>query len=712
MGFGRREFLGISAGVAAGLALSPAPWRLARDLTRQSQDPPWLASLPKGQLLEATTTSLACFGAPGISVLAAQGRPLLVRGNPEHPLSRGALSPAAQAEAYSLYHPRRVMGPLRRNAAGALEPVSLAVALDLLAGKLKAAGGEVLAVGPAREGTLQNLLAGFMAGFGDSDGSGGPGRYGRMPCEADTARSALALMGGTGQPGYDLDNASGLVLLGADAFDSMPASTHFRKTWGQKAQAFSCFFGPVRGASAALCQEWLPLASGKETQLTLGLAWHLADLGRVAGDADGIPDLREFLALVQQRFGPAEVERETGMPPQALRLVATQIAQGALAVPGAPAGQGGGLAPLVAGLALSLMSGRVNRPGGVYLTGGAGECAVARASSVGLPERFKEIALGLAQAPEVLLLMETDPAAGLPCTDLAVRAMNKAGFRAAFTSVLNASARMCDLVLPAPMPLERWDDAETPYGLAFSTYGLARPLVRAGADARHPGDVLLDLSARLGRSLRYSSFRQMLRERVALLEGSGGYVAGRVAPWQVLAGAPQPAPEADLWKALSEGALWARPEPVPAPALSCGAAFLAKATAPAAIDLSLPLTLALQATQRTGVPGMGVPLQSLTAIRKDEARGALSVARMNGATARQARVKLGDRVRLAGPSGRMEALVDVDESVMDGNVALLSGLGQCEGEPGGNAQRLTATTPEPVSRRATWAACRVSLERI
>ncbi|WP_027191635.1 molybdopterin-dependent oxidoreductase [Fundidesulfovibrio putealis] len=709
MGFGRREFLGISAGLAAGLALSPAPWRLARDLTRQSQDPPWLASLPKGQLLEATTTSLACPGAPGITVLAAQGRPLIVRGNPEHPLSRGALSPAAQAEAYSLYHPRRVAGPLKRNATGALEPVSWAVALELLTERLKAAGGGVLAVGPAREGTLQNLLAEFMAGFGDG---GGPGGYGRMPCEADTARAALALMGGTGQPGYDLDNASGLVLLGADAFDSMPASVHFRKTWGQKAQAFSCFFGPVRGASAALCQEWLPLASGRETHLALGLAWHLADLGRVAGDAAGIPDLREFLDLVRQRFGPAEVERETGLPPQALRLVAMQIAQGALAVPGSPAGQGAGLAPMVAGLALSVLAGRVNRPGGVYVTAGAGECAAARASAVGLPERFKEIALGLAQAPEVLLLMETDPAAGLPCTDLAVRAMKKAGFRAAFTSVLNASAQMCDLVLPAPMPLERWDDAETPYGLAFSTYGLARPLVRAGADARHPGDVLLDLSVRLRRPLKYSSFRQMLRERVALLEGLGGYVSGRVAPWQVLAGTPQPAPEADLWKVLSEGALWSRPEPVPTPVLSCGAAFLAKATAPAAIDLSLPCTLALQSSQRTGAPGMGVPLQSLTAIRKDEAREAMSVARMNASTARQVRVRQGDRVRLAGPSGRMEALVDLDESVMDGHVALLLGLGQHEGEPGGNAQRVTATTPEPLSGRATWAACRVSLERI
>lgn len=709
MGFGRREFLGISAGLAAGLALSPAPWRLARELIRQSQDPPWLASLPKGQLLEATTTSLACPGAPGITVLAAQGRPLIVRGNPDHPLSRGALSPAAQAEAYSLYHPRRVMGPLKRNAAGALEPVSWAVALDLLAGKLREAGGGVLAVGPAREGTLQNLLAEFMAGFGSSDGLGG---YWRMPCEADTARAAIALIGGTGQPGFDLDNASGLVLLGADAFDSMPASTHFRKTWAQKSQAFSCFFGPVRGASAALCQEWLPLASGRETQLALGLAWHLADLGRLSGDATRIPDLGEFLALVRQRFGPAEIERETGIPPQALRLVAAQIAQGALAVPGSPAGQGAGLAPLVAGLALSVLAGQVNRPGGVHLTAGAGESAAARASAVGLPERFKEIALGLAQPPEVLLLMETDPTAGLPCTDLAVRAMNKAAFRAAFTSVLNASAKMCDLVLPAPMPLERWDDAETPYGLAFSTYGLARPLVRAVADARHPGDVLLDLAARLGRPHKFSSFRQMLRERVALLEASGGYVAGRVAPWQVLAGAPQPAPEADLWKALSDGALWARPEPVPAPVLSCGAAFLARATAPTAIDLSLPLTLALQASERTGAPGMGVPLQSLTGIRKDEALGARSVARMNGATSRMVRVKQGDRVRLAGPSGRLDALVDVDESVMDGHVALLLGLGQCEGEPGGNAQRLTATTPEPVTARATWAACRVSLERI
>ena len=669
-----------------------------------------MASLPHGQLLQINTTSLSCPGAAGVTVLAAPGRPLVVRGNPDHPLSRGALSPAAQAEAYSLFHPRRVAGPLKRNEAGVLEPVSWAAALELLAAKLSAAGGSVLAVGPARDGALANLLADFMAGFGDVGESGG---CCLMPSEADSARAAVALMGGTDQgvcqPGYDLDNAAGLVLLGADAFDSMPASTHFRKAWGARTNDYSCCFGPVRGATAALCQEWRPLACGQETHLALGLAWHLADMGRLPQGGPEIPDLREFLALVRQRFDPAEVERRTGFSAHELRLAALRIAQGALPVPGSPGGQGAGLAPLVAGLALSVMTGRVNRPGGVCMVSGAGARAAGLAAGIDLPSRFKNTALGLAQAPDVLLLVETDPATDLPASELAVRAIRKAGFKAAFASVLNASARLSDLVLPTLMPLERWDDAVTPYGLAFATYGLARPLVRPGADARHPGDVLLDLAARLGRPLKYSSYRQALRDHVSQLERSGGYVADRITPWRVLAGEAQPAAQGDLWKALSEGALWAAPEPAAA-TLSCGAVFLAQATAPAAIDLSLPYTLALQASQRTGAPGMGVPLQSVTAIRRNEAHGEASVARLNAATARLARVRPGDRVRLVSDAGRLEALAELDESVMDGHVALLLGLGM-DGI-GVNLHRLTATTPEPASGRETWAACRVSLERV
>ena len=723
MGFGRREFIGLAAGLAAGAAASPAPWRAAMDLTRLGQQSP---DLPAEPLRELNTVSLACPTGLGITVLSANGRPLRIRGNPEHPLSQGAITPLAQAEAYNLSHPGRILGPLLKNSSGVLEPASWAVALSLLAEKLRMAGEKVMSVGPARQGVLQDLLSAFMAGLGSS-------RRFRMPSEGACARAAAALMGAACQPGYDVDNAKGLLLLGADAFESMPASPHFRASWAGRSDVFSAFFGPVRGASAALCGEWHPLPAGAQASLAMGLAWHLADMGLVTGKAR---DMADFIALVRQRFGPEEVRLTTGLEPETVRRAALRVAEGALPILGDQGGEGLGLTALVAGFALPVMTGRVNRPGGVYLTdlmpgvgsGIAGQHPEAPKEvpqgkglsrnpgwgltadtrrELGLPGELKRMGIGRAHAPDVLLLVEADPVAGLPETELVARGVGKAAFKAAFTPVMTASARLCDLILPAPMPLERWDDVTAPYGLAFACYGLARPLVRAGADARHPGDVLLELAARLGRPMGPASFRQALRERVLGLEKAGGFVARGVPPWLVLAGEPQPAPEADLWKALVDGHLWVNPEPVRAE-LSCNAAFLAKALAPEAVDLGLPLRLAPQASLRTCAPE-GVPLQSVTSLGPDEVRNGKSVLRLNGATAKMFRVEPGDRVRLVSPAGRIEALVAFDESVMNGHVALLLGLGE---GLGADVRQAQSSWTEPESGIEVWSGCRVRLERV
>jgi anaerobic selenocysteine-containing dehydrogenase len=763
MGIGRREFLGVAAGLTVGATASPALWRAARDFTRMSQDPLWLPGLPRGPIREITSMSLACPSALGVKVLLNEGRPLIIRGDPEHPLSQGGITPPAQAEARARFHPDRVLTPLLKNGQGVFEPVSWAVALDLLATKLVAARDQVMAVGPASRGTLGDLLAAFLVGLGSE-------HIFRMPSEADLAKAAATLMGGSGQPGYDLDNSGGLVLLGADAFESMPSSPHFRKAWGERTGVPSTFFGPTRSATAALCRDWIPLPAGEEAGLAMGIAWHLADMGRIAGAA---PDLMEFVDLTRQRFSPADVLSSTGLGPDILRTVAMGVAGGALAVPGSFCGEGLGLAPFVAGLALSVMSGRVNRPGGVFLTGpvpgvawlpdrgrsgrfgpgsdshtGPGPDTVSNPAQDTRPYfardlagRLKDIALGLIPAPAVLLLVECDPAEGMPSTELAARAVVKAGFKVAFASLPTPSTHLCDLILPAPMPLERFDDAATPYGLAFASYGLARPLVRPLGSARHPGDVLLELAVRLGKPLGPASFAQALRQRVADLEAAGGYVVrpapDGVMPWRVLVGQAQPAPEAGLWRALLEGRAWFRPEPVHAE-LSCGARFLAEALAPEAIDLDLPLKLAPQPTWRTGLAGFpgpcmltgqadqskvgggclmdetglasasgGVRARAVSGPRPGETGGGKPLVRLNAATAREARAHGGDLVRVSSPAGAVEAMLAIDESVMDGHVALDLGLGQGQG---GYVRRLAAFAPEPGSGVSVWAGCRVSLE--
>lgn len=708
-------FLGLTAGLAGGVALgaasSPLPWRLARDLARWSQNPASLPPLPQGQLKEVDTVSQLCPSGAGIRVLMAQGRPLLAKGNPEHPLSQGAITPLGLAEVASLYHPARIAGPLRRVDTDRFEPMSWSQARELVLEKLRQAGPNVAGIVGDSPGSLGAVMAGLLKRLGSSS-------VWTMPSEGLSARRAVALMGGQGQPGYDLDNARLVVALGADAMESFPASLRFRKAVTGGAGVRFVALGPCLGQTAALAHEWIPLAAGKEAYAALGLAWHLFQTGLAPGQAPDMADMAAFKALVLTRFAPRQVERATGIDPARLAALAGELAgsPAAVVIPGSPGGEGVSLAALVAGMAVNVLLGRVNRPGGMYCVPDMPQALPGIPDSGDLLSFLTQVSIGLAEAPQVLLVAGANPVAGLPGPDLMARGVTKASFTVCFNPFLDETARLCDLVLPASLPLERWGGATTPYGLAFAAFSLGRPLVKPVADTRDTGNFLLDCAACMGIPLGFSSTRQMLREQVALLERQGGYVVKGVAPWQVLAGTSQPAQSRDLWRDLLTGRAWAGMCPASGPQ-RLGAAFLAKAIVPDVLDAGHPLTLAPQASARTGTACLGVPLQSLSTVRESELRQGVSVARMNAATALSVRMKQGDRVRVVSDAGAIPAVLEIDETVMDGHVAMLAGLGRAGFDGiyagmGANVRTVMAPLPEPGPEPGggmVWAGCAVGV---
>jgi len=104
-----------------------------------------------------------------------------------------------------------------------------------------------------------------------------------------------------------------------------------------------------------------------------------------------------------------------------------------------------------------------------------------------------------------------------------------------------------------------------------------------------------------------------------------------------------------------------------------------------------------------------VPPQTLEAVALEQSRDGLLAARLNAATAKAVRVKEGHRVRLSGSSGKVDAVVVIDESVMDGHVLLPLGLDK---SLGGDPLAVASALPEPVSGVQAFAGCRVGVERI
>ncbi|WP_243310571.1 molybdopterin-dependent oxidoreductase [Fundidesulfovibrio agrisoli] len=683
----RRTFLkcaaALAAGAAVGSAASPAPWDALRQLERREHSPPDLPHPPAGPLEHVDTVSAAGAFGTGIRVLTSNGKPMLVRANPENPLGRCGLAPEDLEQVRALARPGRLSVPLLRNAEGRLEPVAWSKALDLLAARFGEARGEVLIVTPARKSCGRDVAAALCAELGAV--------HAAMPSEAATAARAAALMGLAGTPGYDLDNARGLVLLGADAFGSMPASPHLRRAWatarGRGTKSRAMYFGPERGASAALCDTWIPLAAGSEATAALGLCWHLDALGLARCEAS---DLAEFLQLIRTRFTPELVRSATGLPPEALENAARVLAEGGVLIAGSASGSGADDAAILAGLAANALAGRLNRPGGVILVEGLPATPGTPAPVDDLLSILRAVAQGERPAPKALLLVEADPLAELPDGVLTARALSRIGFKACFADRLTASAALCDLVLPAAMPLERQEDVRTPYGLALACLGLARPLLRPLGDCRHPADVLLEAASRLGLPTAGHTHQARLRALSLALEGEGGFVARGVEPWKVLAGEGRPAPEADLWRELQAGRLWCGPR-IRQGVHTLGAALLAGVAGPAASDLERPLTLVVRpAPEQVIQDGLG---------------GAIPSVRLNAATAKSLRLRDGVRATLKGHSGSAAVRVALDESVMDGHAVLTPAREQLPA-----IRAAMDSRPAEIGAARRWDACRATLE--
>ncbi|MBI3076706.1 MAG: nitrate reductase, partial [Deltaproteobacteria bacterium] len=116
----RREFLkllGIGSAGALTACSNPQPEKIIPYLVPPEEIVP-------GRATWYATLCRECPAGCGVMARVREGRVTKVEGNPGHPVNRGALCARGQAALQGLYHPDRFRGPFRRDASGALQPVS------------------------------------------------------------------------------------------------------------------------------------------------------------------------------------------------------------------------------------------------------------------------------------------------------------------------------------------------------------------------------------------------------------------------------------------------------------------------------------------------------------------------------------------------------------------------------------------------------------
>src|SRR5205823_6649118 len=97
------------------------------------------------------------------------------------------------------------------------------------------------------------------------------------------------------------------------------------------------------------------------------------------------------------------------------------------------------------------------------------------------------------------------------------RAIEKAAFIISFSSFMDESTAMADLVLPDHTPLESWSDHGQGGQAAARVLTLGQPVVAPLYETRQVGDVLLEASKRLGgnlaKRLPWATFKDLLQAR-------------------------------------------------------------------------------------------------------------------------------------------------------------------------------------------------------
>ena len=404
------------------------------------------------------TTCRECSAACGVLAETRDGRVIKVEGNPQHPLSRGAICARGQAAVQGLYNPDRFRGPMvRRN--GALERVTWEQALQLLAQKL----GEARAGGRAASAVFINQHeSGSFPGFLDAwlNAIGMPPHI-SFDAQADfTAIAANRQSYGMSWPRLDFRAARMVVSFGADFLDSWGPSVSQQLDWADaRADVANAprlvYVGPRRSLTGLNADEWIPCKPGGEIAIARMLGGQMSPAA--AATASGAPAAQ--LANLQADF-------------------AARRPHLALAGGGGP----GGMELALAVNALNQGGGAVNTGEAVTGYDGMDSPATVRAAI----ERMR------AGTVPVLFVRGANPVHAFGKAARVAEAIARVPFKVSFSSVPDETTELCDLILPDNHSLESWGDSAPLPG----AIGLQQPAMEPVFDTRATADVLLELARR------------------------------------------------------------------------------------------------------------------------------------------------------------------------------------------------------------------------
>ncbi|MDP1714370.1 MAG: molybdopterin-dependent oxidoreductase [Anaerolineales bacterium] len=552
----RRDFLkmgGLAAGSAAALG--------ALKNVMSAQAAPQVATSVQtaaDQKIVASTCHL-CSAGCGIIVRVADGKAVKLEGNPMHPVNQGSLCPKGQAAPELLYNPDRLTGPLKRDrASGQLTPIQWDEAIQLAAQKLndlRKAGHPEQAV--LMHGDTRGQMRSFLTRFMQAVGSPNVVSHESLNVAASKLGNYLT-QGVYDLPAYDIEKTNYILSFGANFLEagSNPQRTISGYTYlrrGRATRGKVVVIDQRQGIHGAKADEWIPIKPGTDAALALGMANVIIRSGLV--DADFVKNYsfgfdsngkrKGFRDFVMENYDPARVEQITGVPATTIARLAGEFASNkpALAIlPGKGGLLNGGFGGVYAAMAVHILNalvGSIEAIGGT-MTQRYMPCAdypklpSDSVASKGLKtdrldgarskfplgrDAYQAVADHILEGAPVkaLFLYDANPAFETPGGKRFADAFKKVPFVVSFSSFMDESAELADLILPEPTFLERWGDDHIE-GLGFPGISLYQPAIKPLYDTMNTGDFFLKVADTMGGTIAkafvWKSYEEVLQFRL------------------------------------------------------------------------------------------------------------------------------------------------------------------------------------------------------
>jgi len=488
------------------------------------------------------STCALCLALCGVLVHMEDGRPVKVVGDPESPVSKGALCVKARRSFDRLFHPDRLKYPLKRvgeRGEGKWQRISWDEAMDTIVERLK----EIIATDGARAiGFLKGQGAGWESSYEYSQrfvnliGTPNLATTG-YNCHFGKGIGHVLTYGWMADP--DWDNTRLMVLWGYNPVNT--DMTHGRRIMKAKHRGAKLIvIDPRFTKTAAKADIFVQLRPGSDLALALGMMNVI--IGENLYDKEFLDKWTygfDQLAEIVKQYPPEKVEEITWVPAKTIRQVAQMYAtikpaclfsqNGVDQIPNASQ----------IGRAHSILhsiTGNLNVPGGIVLDPEAKPPFTPRRSMAARKTNPEDIraafdnsisrhqvyyAMGYLGAPELddamisgkpypikaVIVQSHNPATTSPNTAMVREALRKVPFLVVFGVEMNPTAQLADIVLPAATFLERdllveWSLGGKPK-LDEVPYQLQRKAVEPLGESKSDYDFFAELARKLGYEMEW-----------------------------------------------------------------------------------------------------------------------------------------------------------------------------------------------------------------